>query len=101
MTVFAPSNSPRYRAKPRHGKQQRSGGADQRISALGDHAAAVLCALSGLSFPGRGIVVLCGNPAAEEAHRPGSATDLRPAQLIGVPIVMAGFHDETEAIAPM
>ena len=68
---------------------------------MGDHAAAILCALSCLPFPGGGIVVLCGNAAAEEARRPGSAADLRPAQLIGVPFVMAGFHDETEAIAAM
>ncbi len=68
---------------------------------MGDHAAAILCRVSRLSFPGCGIVVLRGNAEAEEAHRPGSAADLRTSQLIGVPFVMAGFHDETEAIAAM
>src|SRR5260370_16693362 len=82
MTVLAPSNSPRYRAKPPHGKQQRSASDNQRILAMGDHAAAILCDLSCLSFPGRGIVVLCGNAAAEEAGWPGPAADPSPPQLI-------------------
>src|SRR5260370_32538485 len=92
MTVLAPSNSPRYRAKPPHGKQQRSASDNQRILAMGDHAAAILCDLSCLSFPGRGIVILCVNASSEEAVWPGPAANLRAAQLIGVPFVMAGFH---------
>ena len=49
---------------------------------MGDHAAAILCDLPCLPFPGRGIVVLRGNAAAEEAGWLGPAADLRPAQLI-------------------
>ena len=48
---------------------------------MGDHAAAILCDLPCLPFPGRGIVVLCGNAQAEEADRFGSPADLRAAEL--------------------
>ena len=49
-----------------------------------DHAAAILCGLPHLSFPGRRIVVLRRNAEAEEADRAGPPTRLHPAQLIPV-----------------
>src|SRR5712672_133070 len=48
---------------------------------MGDHAAAILCGVSGLPFPGRRAVILCGNAEAEEGSRHGTSAGIRAAQL--------------------
>src|SRR6266699_3573120 len=48
-----------FPAKPRHGERDRSAGTAEKSFALGNHAAAILCGLSGLPAPDLGGVVLC------------------------------------------
>src|SRR3954466_19290 len=75
------SNPAPFQAKPQHGKRDRPGNWHERFCAMGDHAAAILCGLSDLSFSGCRIVILCGDAEAEEGGRHGSSAYVRTAQL--------------------
>jgi MFS family permease len=81
LALFVPSNPAPFQAKPQHGKRDRPGNWHPRFCAMGDHAAAILCGLSRLSFPGCRTVVLCGDAEAEEGGRHGSSAYVRTALL--------------------
>src|SRR2546421_6295808 len=83
-TACAPSQSAPFQAQPPHGKRNGAASGDKGLCAVGDHAAAILCGVSRLSFPRCRIVVLCGNVEAKEGRRPGSSARLHAAQLITV-----------------
>ena len=48
---------------------------------MGDHPAAIHCGLSRLPLFGRGVIVLCRDPEAEEGRWYGSSARLRAALL--------------------